>query len=123
MLNRPLTGLVTGAALGVLDGLSALLTSPEVSDQITGIVVGSTVKGLVAGLIVGAIARKFRAPGPGIGVGVVVASLVTLPIAYMNAAFLGDAPKIFNGPITVGKDGTMVSLVPGNTSVTLRELL
>jgi ribonuclease Z len=46
-----------------------------------------------------------------------------LPLAYMNAAFLGDAPKLFSGPITVGRDGTMVSLTPGNTTVTLRELL
>jgi len=46
-----------------------------------------------------------------------------LPLAYLNAAFLGDAPKIFSGPITVGRDGTMVSLTPGNTTVTLRELL
>jgi gas vesicle protein len=89
MLNRPLTGLVTGAALGAIDGLSALLTSPEVSDQIAGIVVGSTVKGLLAGVIVGSIARRFRAPGPGVGVGVVVASLVTFPIAYMNATHYG----------------------------------
>jgi ribonuclease Z len=46
-----------------------------------------------------------------------------LPLAYLNAAFLGDAPKIFSGPITVGKDGTMISLIPGTTTVTMRELL
>jgi len=46
-----------------------------------------------------------------------------LPLAYLDAAFLGDAPKIFSGPITVGRDGTMISLTPGNTTVTMRELL
>ena len=46
-----------------------------------------------------------------------------LPLAYLNAAFLGDAPKLFSGPITVGTDGTMLSLTPGNTTVTLRQLL
>jgi ribonuclease Z len=46
-----------------------------------------------------------------------------LPLAYLDAAFLGDAPKIFGGPITVGRDGTMISLTPGNTAVTIRELL
>src|SRR5260370_40157304 len=46
-----------------------------------------------------------------------------LPLAYMNAAFLGDAPQIYRGPITVGKDGTMLSLLPGSTAVVLRELL
>jgi len=46
-----------------------------------------------------------------------------LPLAYLNAAFLGDAPKIFKGPITVGKDGMMMSLPAGATAVTMRELL
>ncbi len=46
-----------------------------------------------------------------------------IPIAYFNGAYLGDAPKIFSGPITVGKDGTMVSLLPGSTTVTTRDLL
>jgi ribonuclease Z len=46
-----------------------------------------------------------------------------LPLAYLNAAFLGDAPKIFKGPITVGRDGMLLSLTPGGTAITLRELL
>jgi ribonuclease Z len=46
-----------------------------------------------------------------------------LPIDFLNAAFLGDAPRIFKGPITVGRDGMILSLPTGNTSVTLRELL
>jgi ribonuclease Z len=50
-------------------------------------------------------------------------TIPALPLAYLNAAFLGDAPKIFHGPIVVGKDGTMVSMVPGGTAVTIRELL
>jgi ribonuclease Z len=50
-------------------------------------------------------------------------TIPALPVAYLDAAFLGDAPKIFHGPITVSRDGTMISLTPGNTAVTLRELL
>jgi ribonuclease Z len=46
-----------------------------------------------------------------------------LPYAYLNAAFLGDARKIFHGPIIVSRDGTMVSLIPGGTALTIRELL
>jgi ribonuclease Z len=46
-----------------------------------------------------------------------------LPLAYVNATFLGDAPKIFTGPIVVGKDGMLVSLAPGGTSIAMRELL
>jgi ribonuclease Z len=50
-------------------------------------------------------------------------TIPALPLAYMNAAFLGDASAIFGGPIIVGKDGMMLSLAPGGTSVTMRELL
>ena len=57
-MNRPLLGLLAGAGLGVLDGLSSLVSSPEVSEGIAGIVVGSAGKGLLAGIIVGVIARK-----------------------------------------------------------------
>jgi ribonuclease Z len=46
-----------------------------------------------------------------------------LPLAFFDATFLGDAPKIFKGPITVGKDGMLLSLAAGNTTVTMRELL
>jgi threonine/homoserine efflux transporter RhtA len=89
MLNRPVLGLLVGAALGALDGLSALVSSPEVSSEIAGIVVGSTFKGLLAGVLVGAIARKLHSSRAGMVVGVLVASVVTLPIAYMNASHYG----------------------------------
>lgn len=46
-----------------------------------------------------------------------------LPIAYLNGAYLGDAPKIFSGPITVGTDGMMFSMTPGSTTITQRQLL
>jgi ribonuclease Z len=44
-------------------------------------------------------------------------------IPPLDAAFLGAAPKIFKGPITVGKDGMLLSLPAGSTAITLRELL
>lgn len=50
-------------------------------------------------------------------------TIPAMPFSYVRAAFLGDAPKIFKGPITVGKDGMLLSLTPGNTVVTMRELL
>jgi hypothetical protein len=90
MLNRPLFGLVAGALLGVFDGLSALVSSPEVAGEIAGIVVGSTFKGLLAGLITGLIARRFESPARGLAVGTVVALIITLPIAHMNATHYGQ---------------------------------
>jgi hypothetical protein len=89
-LNRPVLGLLAGAALGVLDGLSALLSAPEVREQIAGIVVGSSMKGLLAGLITGLIARKLSSSRAGMAIGTVVALAVTAPIAHLNAAASGQ---------------------------------
>lgn len=46
-----------------------------------------------------------------------------LASSYLNAAFLGDAPKFYNGPILVGKDGTMLNLPPNSKAVSVRELM
>lgn len=46
-----------------------------------------------------------------------------LRFAFLNAAFLGDAPSLYRGPITVSNDGTLVSLPSGGMAVILRELL
>jgi hypothetical protein len=89
MLNRPLLGLLVGGVLGVFDGLSALVSSPEVSSQIGGIVVGSSGKGLLAGVIVGLVARKLASWRSSTLVGVATASVITLPIAHMNASMYG----------------------------------
>lgn len=90
MLNRPLLGLAVGSLLGALDGLSALVSSPEVSDQIGGIVVGSSIKGILAGVIVGVIARRMKSPGAGVALGTVVAGIITAPIAWLNATHYGN---------------------------------
>jgi hypothetical protein len=89
MLNRPLLGVLVGAALGAFDGLSALVSSPEISAQIGGIVIGSSLKGVLAGIIVGVIARKLRSSRAAILVGIAVAGAITLPIAHMNATQYG----------------------------------
>jgi hypothetical protein len=89
MMNRPLLGLLVGAALGAVDGLSALVSSPEVSGQIAGIVVGSSLKGVLAGVIVGVVARKLRSSRAAVLVGIAVAGVITLPIAHMNATHYG----------------------------------
>lgn len=88
-MNRPLLGLLVGAGLGVLDGLSALVSSPEVSGEIGGIVVGSAGKGLMAGIIVGLIARKLSSSRLSTLIGVVVAAVITFPVAHMNATHYG----------------------------------
>jgi ribonuclease Z len=60
---------------------------------------------------------------PGVRYLVFYHTIPPLPLARLNAAFLGDAPRIFEGTITVGRDGMLVSLTAGSTAVTMRELL
>ena len=40
-----------------------------------------------------------------------------LPSAMLDAAFLGDAPKAFSGPIRVAEDGLLISLPAGGTAI------
>lgn len=45
-----------------------------------------------------------------------------LRFAFLNAAFLGDAPTLYRGPITVSNDGTLFGLPSAGTVITVREL-
>src|SRR5262245_21961784 len=89
-LNRPFLGMLAGASLGALDGLSALVSAPEVRDGIAGIVLGSSMKGFLAGVITGVIARKLASTRAGIAVGTLAALVFTVPIAYLNATAAGN---------------------------------
>ena len=84
-MNKPVYGLVLGGVLGIFDGLSALVSSPEVSSQIVGIVVGSTFKGLIAGVLIGWFAKKVNSLPLGVVVGLLVGAALALPIAIMNS--------------------------------------
>jgi ribonuclease Z len=46
-----------------------------------------------------------------------------LPAAYLYAAFLGDAPARFDGPIVVGEDGMLFSLPAASKAIDRRNLL
>jgi peptidoglycan/LPS O-acetylase OafA/YrhL len=87
-MNKPVFGLILGGVLGIFDGLSALVSSPEVSSQIVGIVVGSTFKGLVAGVLIGWFAKKVESLPLGILVGLLIGTALALPIAIMNSKAL-----------------------------------
>ena len=70
-MSKPLLGLILGAVLGLLDGLSSLFY-PEAAAMIVPIVMGSTIKGLVTGVAMGFFARKFRSLPTGIIIGLVL---------------------------------------------------
>jgi ribonuclease Z len=46
-----------------------------------------------------------------------------LPVAALNAAFLGDAERYYDGPITVGVDGMLFSMPSGNGKILKKWLL
>ncbi|NNE44130.1 MAG: hypothetical protein HKN12_07965 [Gemmatimonadetes bacterium] len=89
-MNRPLLGLLLGGVLGSLDGSTAYFSAPELRPEVLGIVMGSAMKGLVTGLVTGFVVRRFGSFPLGALVGAVVALVLTLPIAHMNAQYYGN---------------------------------
>jgi uncharacterized membrane protein len=84
-LSKPVLGLVLGGILGVLDGLSALVSAPNdpaVKAGIVGIVIGSTIKGILTGALVGWYAKRSSSMQStiifGLGVGLALAFLVCM---------------------------------------------
>ena len=84
-MNKPVLGLVLGGVLGVLDGLSALVSAPNdpaIKAGIVGIVIGSTMKGILAGALIGWYARRATSLGTtivfGLGIGLLLAFCVSL---------------------------------------------
>lgn len=86
-MKKPVFAMLLGGALGVLDGLSALVSAPQTRPLIVGIVIGSTLKGVVAGAIVGLVAQRTQSVGIlvalGLAVGAFFAFLVTLSEPYL----------------------------------------
>lgn len=115
-MKKPVLGLVLGGVLGVLDGLSSLVTAPETATQIGSIVGGSTFKGVVAGALIGWASGRVRSLGAGIGwgglIGLVFASLVTL------AQKMSGEPAYY---WQIMLPGTLVGMIVGYATFRYRE--
>ncbi len=111
-MKKPVFAMLLGGALGVLDGLSALVSAPQTRPLIVGIVIGSMLKGVVAGAIVGLVAQRTQSVGILVGVGLAVgaffAYLVTLNEPYFWEIILpgsivglivGFATAKYRGPV------------------------
>jgi hypothetical protein len=81
-MSKPLIGIIVGAILGAIDGLTAWFT-PAVRDQLAGIVVSSTFKGIIAGIAIGFFAKKFHSLPLGLLFGLAIGAL----LAYLTARF------------------------------------
>lgn len=81
-MTKPVLGVLTGAVLGLVDGLSAW-AYPEARTMILFIVIGSTIKGVLTGAATGWLARRWRSiPGgiaAGVAIGFVLSTLAALP--------------------------------------------
>ena len=84
-MSKLILGLVAGAVLGVLDGLTAWFT-PEVRDQMMSIVIGSTGKGLLTGLAAGWAARRWNSMLVAVLVGLAVGFVLSFTVASMGDA-------------------------------------
>jgi len=84
-MSKPMLGLILGAILGIVDGLSAWRV-PEVRPAIVGIIIGSTVKGVISGVLIGFFARKFHS----LPLGILFGGAVGLFLAFLVAAIPGE---------------------------------
>jgi hypothetical protein len=107
-MNKPVLGLVAGGALGVVDGLTALVSAPEVAPAIVGIIIGSMGKGLVAGMLIGWFAKKVNSLAAGIVFGLAMGALFALPFALATDPNTGQ--KYF---WEIMIPGSMVGLIVG----------
>ena len=83
-MSKPLLGLLLGAALGIFDGLTALISAPNLKAEILGIVMGSTFKGLIVGVLVGWFARKVSSLGLGLLVGLIAGAAFAAAIGVQQ---------------------------------------
>ena len=101
-MSKPLIGLILGAVLGAIDGLTAWFT-PAVRDQLGTIVIGSTVKGIIAGIAIGFFAKKFQSLPLGIVFGLLVGAFLAYLTALMNGGYYFE----------IIIPGTLVGLIVG----------
>ncbi len=85
-MNKVLLGLLVGAGLGALDGLTAWFT-PEARAQIAGIVMGSTFKGLVAGVLIGLFAKSVKSVPATLVFGTGLGLLFAYFVAHMQGKY------------------------------------
>lgn len=107
-MNKPLLGAVVGGILGIFDGLSAFVSSPEVArEQYLGIIIGSTFKGLIVGVLVGWYASRVQSLAKGMIVGLIVAAF----FAYLVAAMPQPDGSHYYWEIMI--PGSIVGLIVG----------
>jgi hypothetical protein len=89
-MSKPLLGLLLGAGLGIVDGLSSQFTAANdeaVRRDALIIVSMGIFKGAVAGVGVGFFSRRYRSMALGIGFGLLLGVALVAPIAIMQGKY------------------------------------
>lgn len=103
-MTKPTIGILTGGALGLIDGLSAWF-SPEARLMMVPIIVGSTLKGLLTGLSAGLVAKWKQSLLLGIVAGAVVGFILSglaalgQPANYLEIVLPGMLVGVISGII------------------------
>ena len=95
-MTKPVLGLALGGALGIFDGLSALVSAPgdpNIKAGIVGIVIGSTIKGLLTGAIIGWFAKRTNSLATGIAFGMTVGLALAFCVSLLQK--LGGQPPYY----------------------------
>jgi LytS/YehU family sensor histidine kinase len=79
-MSKPVLGMLVGAILGLIDGLSAF-AYPGVASMMTGIIIGSTFKGILTGVLAGFFASRLRSLPLGILAGLLAGLVLSLLVA------------------------------------------
>jgi hypothetical protein len=115
-VTKPVLGLVLGGVLGILDGLSALVSAgddPAVRAGIAGIVVGSTIKGLLTGAIIGWFAKRTRSFGAGIVFGLAMGVTLAYAVCLLQK-FGGQNPYYWQ----IMLPGAILGVIVGYATMT-----
>jgi hypothetical protein len=106
-VNKIVLGLALGGVLGILDGLTALISGPEVAPMIVSIVIGSTMKGLIVGVLAGWFANRVNSLPAGILAGLGLGAF----FAFLVAAMPNPEGKHYYFEIII--PGSIVGLIVG----------
>jgi hypothetical protein len=85
-MSKPVLGLILGGVLGVLDGLSSLVTAaddPAVRADIGIIVAMGVFKGMVSGVAIGVLTRRLRSLTVGVVLGLLIGAGLAVPVAIL----------------------------------------
>jgi len=106
-MSKPILGLILGAILGVLDGLTSLFYPEVTASQLPGILFFSSLKGLIGGFLIGFFARKVDS----LGQVIIFGGFISLLLAFLVALAPDENGKYYFAEIML--PGGIVGLILG----------